>query len=189
MYSPPKNPREFLKSSGNATIKPGYHKIFQARNTNQLSCMQEKIELVSIGVIRSPYQNRGDAPRQGRLDNTVSEIHIFNPYRAGLGENGSSSHIFVLYWLDRSRRDLLTATPPGSGRERPVFTTRSPDRPNPIGIGIATVMEVRDGVITVTGLDALDGTPVLDIKPYSPSIDCIPDATNESDPGNHQNRS
>lgn len=143
--------------------------------------MQEKIELVSIGVIRSPYLNRGDAPRQGRLENTRSEIHIYDPYKAGVGENGSCSHIFVLYWLDRSRRDVLIATSPVSGRERPVFSTRSPDRPNPIGIGIATVKDVRNGVITVTGLDALDGTPVLDIKPYSPSIDCIPDAKNEFD--------
>jgi tRNA-Thr(GGU) m(6)t(6)A37 methyltransferase TsaA len=150
--------------------------------------MQEKIELVAIGVIRSPYQNRGDAPRQGRLENTVSEIHIHEPYKAGVGEKGSCSHIFVLYWLDRSRRDILTATPPGTGRERPVFSTRSPDRPNPIGIGIATIIDMRNGVITVTGLDALDGTPVLDIKPYSPSIDCIPDAKNEVDPELHLNR-
>jgi len=147
------------------------------------------MELVSIGVIRSPYLNRGDAPRQGRLENTVSEIHIFDPYKAGVGEPGSCSHIFVLYWLDRARRDLLTATPPGTGRERPVFSTRSPNRPNPIGIGIATVKEVRNGVITVAGLDALDGTPVLDIKPYSPAIDCIPDATNEFDSELHIKKS
>jgi tRNA-Thr(GGU) m(6)t(6)A37 methyltransferase TsaA len=156
--------------------------------TNLLFCMKEKIELVSIGMIRSPYQNRGDAPRQGRLENTVSEIHIYDPYKAGVGEPGSCSHIFVLYWLDRSRRDVLTATPPGSGRERPVFCTRSPDRPNPIGIGIATVKEVQNGVITVTGLDALDGTPVIDIKPYSAAIDCIPDAKNEFDSDLHKKR-
>lgn len=135
------------------------------------------VECVPIGFVRSPYRVRGDAPRQGRLVDTVAEIHIYDAYLPGLEDIERSSHLMVLYWLDRAERGLLRATPPGETRERGVFSTRSPARPNPIGLGIVDLVRRNGGVLVVRGLDALDGTPVLDIKPYSPEIDCIPGAT------------
>ncbi|MBP7411648.1 MAG: tRNA (N6-threonylcarbamoyladenosine(37)-N6)-methyltransferase TrmO, partial [Methanoculleus sp.] len=132
------------------------------------------IECIPIGIVRSPYRVRGDAPRQGRLADTVAEIHILDAYAPGLEDVERSSHLIVLYWLDRAERGLLYAKPPGETRARGVFSTRSPARPNPIGFGIVDLIR-RDGTgLVVRGLDALDGTPVLDIKPYSPEIDCIP---------------
>jgi len=142
----------------------------------QIFSMNKKMELVSIGIIRSPYHTPADAPRQGRLSSIPSKIEIFEEFVAGVGDLGGFSHIFVLYWLDRADRNTLSATPPGTTGTRPVFTTRSPHRPNPIGIAVARVVGIEGNIITVTGLDALDGTPVLDIKPYSPGIDSIPEA-------------
>ncbi len=135
------------------------------------------IECVPIGVIRSPYKRREEAPRQGRLVAATSEIHLFDGYVPGLQGVERCSHLIVLYWLDRADRRTLFATPPGETGERGVFATRSPNRPNPIGFAVVDLLR-RDGpVLTVRGLDALDGTPVLDIKPYSAAIDCVPDAS------------
>jgi tRNA-Thr(GGU) m(6)t(6)A37 methyltransferase TsaA len=130
-----------------------------------------------IGVVRSPYRTTKDAPRQGRLAPEVrSEIAIFEPFREGVGDLGGARHIIVLYWLDRAKRDTMFATPPGTTEEKPVFATRSPNRPNPIGLCVVEVKGISIGCITVAGLDAIDGTPVLDIKPYSAGIDCVPGA-------------
>jgi tRNA-Thr(GGU) m(6)t(6)A37 methyltransferase TsaA len=134
------------------------------------------IECTPIGVVRSPYRERGDAPRQGRLTTTLAEIQIFETYAPGLEDVERSSHLIVLYWLDRAERGLLFAKPPGETRSRGVFSTRSPARPNPIGFGVVDLVRREGNVLIVRGLDALDGTPVLDIKPYSPEIDCIPGA-------------
>jgi tRNA-Thr(GGU) m(6)t(6)A37 methyltransferase TsaA len=129
-----------------------------------------------IGVIRSPYHAMQDAPRQGRLaPEVLSKIAISEKYRAGVGDLGGARHIIVLYWLHHAQRDLLYATPPGTTEEKPVFATRSPNRPNPIGLCVVEVREIVEGCITVAGLDAIDGTPVLDIKPFSPGIDGVPD--------------
>lgn len=139
----------------------------------------ETFEVRPIGrVIKSPYKARGDAPRQGRLEpEKEAEIEIFEEFREGLGSLSGISHIYVLLWFDRAERNTLEARPPHLGGEkRPVFCTRSPARPNPIGLDIAEVISVKDGIIKVAGMDALEGTPVIDIKPYTPSIDCIPGA-------------
>jgi tRNA-Thr(GGU) m(6)t(6)A37 methyltransferase TsaA len=140
------------------------------------------MELTPIGVVRSPYRVAGDAPRQGRLRETVAEIEIFGDYAPGLRDVERCTHLFVLYWLDRADRSLLSATPPGTTGSRGVFATRSPHRPNPVGIGIVNLLGVEGAVLTVRGLDALDGTPVLDIKPYVSSLDCIPEAVTGSVP-------
>lgn len=138
----------------------------------------QSAEVHPIGIVTSPYRNHGDAPRQGRLDPDVEmEIEIFEEYAAGMGDLAGISHIFVLLWFDRASRTTLTGHPPGATQSRPVFATRSPHRPNPIGLDIGKVLEVEGRIIRVSGLDALDGTPVLDIKPYVPSLDAVPDAS------------
>lgn len=132
-----------------------------------------QMELVPIGYVRSPYRERKDAPRQGRLSDTVSEIVIGEKYVPGLRDLDQNKHIFVLSWFDRSDRTALTAIPPHTGIEHGVFATRSPDRPNPIGLSVVDLLGIEGNVLRVRGLDALDGTPVVDIKVYSPDIDCV----------------
>lgn len=86
------------------------------------------------------------------------------------------THIIALYWLDRANRKALRAIPPHDGRVHGVFATRSPDRPNPIAFSVAELISVEGRKLRVRGLDALNGTPLIDIKPYSSEIDCVPNA-------------
>ena len=140
-------------------------------------------EVHPIGIVRSPYQNRGDAPRQGRFTpDTEMEIEIFEEYENGIGDFAGISHLFVLLWFDRASRTTLSTVPSYAAERRPIFATRSPDRPNPIGLDIGKIIRVTGRTVRVAGLDALDGTPVLDIKPYVPSIDAIPDASDPFHP-------
>jgi len=130
------------------------------------------IELHPIGYVRSPYKVRGDAPRQGRLSDTISEIVIDEKYLPALWHIEGKKNLWVLCWFDRADRAVLRATPPGTSTEKGVFAIRSPDRPNPVSLCMVDLLEVNGGVLKVRGLDALDGTPVIDIKVYSAEIDC-----------------
>ncbi|MDD1725115.1 MAG: tRNA (N6-threonylcarbamoyladenosine(37)-N6)-methyltransferase TrmO [Methanospirillum sp.] len=134
------------------------------------------IELTPIGIIHSPFTEQGDAPRQGRGCREEMNITLYPPYIPGLGTLEGISHIWVLYWMDRAERDLLFAKRPEWTKARPVFTIRSPSRPNPIALSIGKIERYFEGTITVTGIEAMDGSPVIDIKPYIPALDCIPDA-------------
>lgn len=141
---------------------------------DHLSLMQE-MALMFIGVVRSPLRNWGEAPRQGRLSPVESIIEISPDYAEGLRDIEDHPHLLVLTWFHRSRRDVLTATPPGSAKEHGVFATRSPERPNPLGLCLVDLVKVEGLRVTVRGLDAFDGTPVVDIKPFYRDLDCPPD--------------
>jgi len=130
------------------------------------------IELHPIGFIRSPYKVKGDAPRQGRFSDTIAEIVIDERYRPALWQIEGRKHLWILCWFDRADRSVLRAIPPGQSAEKGVFAIRSPDRPNPVSLCMVDLLGVKDGVLMVRGLDALDGTPVIDIKVYSAGIDC-----------------
>jgi tRNA-Thr(GGU) m(6)t(6)A37 methyltransferase TsaA len=133
-------------------------------------------EIRPIGYIRSPYKEMRDAPRQGRLSQTVSEIVIGEQYIPGLDGVETKSHLIILVWFDRADRTMLRATPPHEIIEHGVFATRSPNRPNPVALSVVDLLGRKGNVLRVCGLDALDGTPVVDIKPYSPDIDCVKDS-------------
>ncbi len=136
------------------------------------------MELTQIGVIHSPYQERGDAPRQGRLSENEITIEVFPEFADGLKAVDKLSHIIVLYWGDRANRETLQSFTPFNQEEMlGVFATRSPNRPNPIAFCVGEVLHREDNVLTVRGVDALEGSPLLDIKGYSPAIDCVPTAT------------
>jgi tRNA-Thr(GGU) m(6)t(6)A37 methyltransferase TsaA len=138
------------------------------------------IELYPIGSVRSPYKAKGDAPRQGRLSDTITEIVVDEKYRSALWQIEGRKHLWVLCWFDRADRTVLRAIPPGTSAEKGVFAIRSPDRPNPVSLCMVDLLEVKENVLKVRGLDAFDGTPVIDIKVYSAEIDCagnIPDGT------------
>lgn len=129
------------------------------------------IRLHPIGVIRSPYQDIVEAPQQGRYAPVLSTIEIYPEFEEGLEGIEQYTRIFILSWFHRGRRDLLFVHKPGRGDPRGVFATRSPHRPNPIGLTLVDLVE-RDGRrLSVRGLDAIDGTYILDIKPYVQDID------------------
>ncbi len=126
---------------------------------------KDEICLKPVGIVRSSYTGLKDAPRQGRLSDELAEIHIFPEYADALHTIEKCSHLVVLCWFDKAERTLLRATPPGRREERGVFAIRSPGRPNPIGLDVVDLVNIRGTVLTVRGLDAIDNTPVLDIKP------------------------
>lgn len=121
--------------------------------------------LVFIGRIRTPWTSRGETPRQGRLDGPVCRIEIFAPWTQGLDGIEAFERLEVLYWLHQSRRDLVLQSPANDGRARGTFALRSPVRPNPIGTSMVALVGVEDATLFVRGLDCLDGTPLIDVKP------------------------
>ena len=121
--------------------------------------------LVFIGRIRTPWTSRMVTPRQGRQDGPLCRIEVFAPWVPALNGLDGFERIEVIYWLHLSRRDLVLQSPANDGTARGTFSLRSPARPNPIGTSIARLIGIEGATVLVRGLDCLDGTPLLDIKP------------------------
>jgi tRNA-Thr(GGU) m(6)t(6)A37 methyltransferase TsaA len=121
--------------------------------------------LIFIGRIHTPWTSRLLCPRQGRSDGPVCRIELFDPWIPALDGIGAYERLEVLYWLHRSRRDLVKQSPANDRTVRGTFALRSPARPNPIGTSIVAVAGIDGANLFVRGLDCLDGTPLLDIKP------------------------
>jgi tRNA (adenine37-N6)-methyltransferase len=121
--------------------------------------------LLFIGRIRTPWTSRLKTPRQGRADGPVCRLEVFEPWVAALDGVAAFERLEVLYWLHLSRRDLVRQSPANDGAWRGTFALRSPVRPNPIGSAIATLVAVEGSTVLVRGMDCVDGTPLLDIKP------------------------
>lgn len=121
--------------------------------------------LVFIGTIRTPWTSRLTCPRQGRADGPVCRIELFPPWDEALEGIERFERLEVLYWLHESRRDLVRQSPANNGETHGTFALRTPVRPNPIGTSIATLVAREGRVLLVRGLDCLDETPLLDIKP------------------------
>lgn len=121
--------------------------------------------LVFIGRIHTLWISRMGTPRQGRSDGPLCRIEVFEPWVAALDSLDQFERIEVLYWLHLSRRDLVMQSPANDGTSRGTFSLRSPARPNPIGTSIAKLVSIEGAIVTVRGLDCLDGTPLLDLKP------------------------
>lgn len=121
--------------------------------------------LTFIGRIRTPWTDRKDCPRQGRQDGPECRLELDPPWEQALAGLEDYEEIEVLYWLDRSRRDLVVQNPKSDGRLFGTFALRSPQRPNPIGTSRVRLVSIDGPVLTVRGLDCLDGTPLVDIKP------------------------
>ncbi len=121
--------------------------------------------LVFIGQIHTPWSDRLACPRQGRQDGPVCRIELFAPWDQALEGLETYESIEVLYWLDRSRRDLLRQSPKSDGTTRGTFALRSPVRPNPIGTSLVTLVGIEGANVIIRGLDCLDGTPLIDLKP------------------------
>ena len=131
------------------------------------------MQLQEIGIVHNAYKSLTDIPRQGRLGTTVSEIEIHPAFADGLLHIERKKHLIVLYWAHLAKRDLLKTLPPASKEICCVFASRSPGRPNPLSLCIAELIERRDNILHVRYMDALDGSAVIDIKPYT-AIDVVP---------------
>jgi tRNA-Thr(GGU) m(6)t(6)A37 methyltransferase TsaA len=130
------------------------------------------LRLRPVGIVRSPYKEPADLPPPALapprfLASVTGEIVVLPEFAEGLDSLEGFSHIIVLFHFHRSSGSKLKVVPPGRSRPRGVFATRSPHRPNPLGMTVLKLVG-RDGrVLKVAGLDLVDGTPVLDIKPYT----------------------
>lgn len=121
--------------------------------------------LVFIGRIHTPWTDRLDCPRQGREDGPICQIEIFEPWVPALDGVSDHERLQVLYWLHLSRRDLLRQSPRNDGTARGTFSLRSPVRPNPVGSQTVRLVRVEGPNVFVRGLECLDGTPLIDLKP------------------------
>lgn len=134
------------------------------------------MQLNPIGVIHSPYQERGEAPRQGRLSENEITLEIFPPFIDALEGIEQCSHLIVLYWGNRANREILQSRTPHGEVPVGVFASCSPNRPNPIAFCVADLLRQEGNLLVVRGVDALDGSPLLDIKAYLPVVDSVPQA-------------
>ena len=121
--------------------------------------------LIFIGKIHTPWRTRADAPKQGEPDGPVCRIEIFEPWTPALQGLAQFSHAQVIYWLHLSRRDLVLQSPKHDPGRRGTFALRSPVRPNPIGVSTVEIVGIEGNIVHVRGLDCVDGTPLIDLKP------------------------
>jgi len=153
---------------------------------------QPPLPCFPIGRVVSPFREKMAAPRQGTLAlGTESQIHINDDPRLLHALEGIEqwSHLWVVFWFDRDPHFSPKVQPPRSASRRGVLTTRSPHRPNPIGLTAARLLSRNSRVLRFDGLDLLNGTPILDLKPYVPYADCIDSASNgwlESEQSNNR---
>ncbi len=139
-----------------------------------------------VGRVRSPWTDRSECPKNmaaARESGKQAYVELAQTYRPGLQGLAAFSHIVILTWLDRSQRNLIVQAPRHAPEPRGVFALRSPARPNPIGMHVAKIMSVDEttGIVGIDAIDVLDGTPVIDLKPYFASIDAFPEATRPAD--------
>ena len=137
--------------------------------------------LIFIGRIRSPWTDRASCPhnlREARERGGGGTVTLEAPFRAGLAGLEGATHVVLLYWLDRARRDIIVQRPRRAEKTSGVFALRSPVRPNPIGLAVVRVVgiDVAAGWIELEAIDCLDGTPLLDVKPYLAAVDAVAEA-------------
>ena len=132
--------------------------------------------LYFIGRIRTPWKERKDCPKNARESEAICTVEVDPRFAAALTDVESCSHLVVLYWMDRSRRDIVLQVPRHYGVQRGTFSLRSPARPNPIAMSVVRLVKRDGATLQVVGLDCLDGTPLLDLKPYFASTDAVPEA-------------
>lgn len=139
--------------------------------------MTEQITIKPIGVIHTPYREHADIPIQGRFKPEVQGwVELDEEYQEGLRDLAGFSHAYLLYDFHESDKETLTGRPFLENQQHGIFAIRSPHRPNHIGISVVEIKGIEGNRLTFTHVDMLDGTPLLDIKPYVTHFDCFPNA-------------
>jgi tRNA (adenine37-N6)-methyltransferase len=144
--------------------------------------IEQDAGIVFIGRIRSPWQSRAECPKnlaQARERGGGGSVEIAEPYRRGLLGLSRASHVVLISWLGQASRDLIVQKPRHAEKPSGTFALRSPARPNPLGLHVCalTGVAIETGIVGIDAIDVLDGTPLVDLKPYFASIDSFPDAT------------
>jgi tRNA (adenine37-N6)-methyltransferase len=135
-----------------------------------------KITFHPIGTIHSPFHELSGMPIQPISDSSApGTVELFPEFIPGLLDLDGFSHIILIYHLHQSQRVALTVTPFLDSKPHGIFATRAPHRPNPIGISVVKLVRVEENILHVENLDILDGTPLLDLKPYVPEFDSPPE--------------
>jgi len=137
---------------------------------------QADAHLYFIGRIRTPWTERKQCPKNARESDAVCTVELDPRWAPALKEVETCTHLVLLYWMDKSPRNLVLQVPGHYGVQRGTFSLRSPARPNPIAMSVVKLVKIDGNRLSVVGLDCLDGTPLLDIKPYFASTDSVPDA-------------
>lgn len=135
--------------------------------------------VVFIGRIQTPWATRKDCPknpREARERGLTATLRVDEAYRAGLTGLQGYSHVIALYWMNEARRDLIVQRPAHATEPRGVFSLRSPVRPNPIALSVVRLikLDAEAGTLEIDAIDCIDGTPLVDIKPFLPSVDAMP---------------
>ncbi len=142
--------------------------------------MVTELVLHPIGIVRTRYLRKGDAPRQPKYSGepTKGKIVLYpgENYEQALKDLEGFERIWILSWFDRNTNWKPLALPPGSRSKHGVFATRSPYRPNPLGLSVCRLLSVKGRTLTIENPDLLDKTPVLDLKPYIPGVDAYPES-------------
>ena len=135
--------------------------------------IEGEIRLKPVGIIRTSYKNSSGMPIQGRFADAreTGRIEIFPPYRRGLKDVGEFSHAVLIYYFDRMKEERIVARPFLEDKPHGIFAVRSPYRPNHIGFSVVKLKTVGPSSVTFSEVDILDGTPLLDIKPYVSHFD------------------
>jgi tRNA-Thr(GGU) m(6)t(6)A37 methyltransferase TsaA len=132
--------------------------------------------LYFIGRIRTPWKDRKDCPRNARESDAHCTVELDPRWQAGLKDVETCTHLVLLYWMDKSPRNLVLQVPGHYGVQHGTFALRSPARPNPVAMSVVKLIRVESNRLEVVGVDCLDGTPLIDIKPYFASTDSVPEA-------------
>jgi tRNA-Thr(GGU) m(6)t(6)A37 methyltransferase TsaA len=137
------------------------------------------LTLTPIGRLRTPWQTTSECPRNGRRgDQPLCSVEVDPEFIPGLKDLEGYTHLILLYWLNQAAPPEMVFTPPNDTEPRGMFATRTPRRPNPIGLSVVKLEAIPSpGLLHVRYLDCVDGTPLLDIKPYLPSTDAEPEAS------------
>jgi tRNA (adenine37-N6)-methyltransferase len=124
-----------------------------------------------IGTIHSPFKSLQDIPIQASNSNFIGNVEVFEKYAQGLEGIGEFSHVILLYYFHEEKEERLKTRPYLDDKEHGIYSTRHPHRPNHIGISTVKLLRVNGCILAVEGIDVLDGTPLLDIKPYVSAFD------------------
>jgi tRNA-Thr(GGU) m(6)t(6)A37 methyltransferase TsaA len=139
--------------------------------------MRPLLTIDPIGVIETPFLDPAGTPIQpSRANGARGKVRIEPRFQAGLKDLAGFERIWLIYWLHKAPESSLLVTPFLDRQQRGLFATRAPARPSPIGISAVRLLAVREGVLEVADVDMIDGTPLLDIKPYVPEFDCYPNS-------------
>jgi tRNA-Thr(GGU) m(6)t(6)A37 methyltransferase TsaA len=161
------------------TTTPGHNKDAYGLRDGEIAVelpAKTDASLYFIGRIRTPWKRREECPKNARESDAVCTVELDPRWAPGLQGLESATHVVLLYWMNQARRDLVVQSPRHYAEQRGTFALRSPARPNPIALSVARLLRVDGHKLAVVGVDCLDDTPLLDVKPYFASTDSVPDA-------------